>query len=238
MFTSAQHSRLSPVVAAAWFAHCKRLGLEPRRKAPNGYRAWYEDILEDATDKRSTSDLTGARSFGKVMLAFAQVAGNVQLVRDLAADEEHRYRWVLRMIAVDLSYLRGDEIGWEYIRSIYGQSKLPPGDFDDCPAELLDRVIPMLDTQIRRECERLGIRKCELPRRAKDNPGRHGQHRDAMEKKLAALAQSRGMSPESLRSWHNQLISGAWTDINSARHNATITNIVLTADSSTSDCPF
>ena len=87
MFTHAQLSRLSPVVQDAWERHCDQNDLNPHRKASNGYRAWYEEILDAATGKTSTKDLAGAKDFGVVLLAFAQAAGDDQLVRDLAEDE-------------------------------------------------------------------------------------------------------------------------------------------------------
>ena len=210
MFTHAQLSRLSPVVQDAWERHCDQNDLNPHRKASNGYRAWYEGILEDATGKTSTKALAGAKDFGKVLLAFAQAAGDERLVRDLAADEEHRNRWVLRMLVVDLSFLRGEEISWEYVRAMYGQSKLPPGDFDDCPADMLLVVIQMLDTQVRRECGRMEIRPCELPRRAAANKGFDGSdHRAAARAHSARLAGLRGFSPDAYAAWHGGLIKSA-----------------------------
>jgi|GEM_PF-3225942 hypothetical protein len=213
MFTPAQLARLSPVVADAWERHCDQNDLDPHRKASNGYRAWYEGILEAATGKTTTKDLAGARDFGEVLLAFAQAAGDERLIRDLAEDEEHRHRWVLRMLAVDLSYLRGEVVGWEYVRALYGQSKLPPGEFEDCPADLLKKVIQMLDTQVRRECARAEIRPCEIPRRAKANPGHLGEHIEGMHLHLRILAYKRGLTAENLLAWHDALVKAAEAEL-------------------------
>lgn len=241
MFTTAQLSRLSPVVQDAWERHCDQNDLNPHRKESNGHRAWYEGILKRATGKTTTKELAGARDFGKVLLAFAEEAGDDRLVRDLAADEENRNRWVLRMLSVDLSFLRGEEVSWEYVRAIYGQSKLPPGDFDDCPAKMLLTVVQMLDTQIRRECGRIDIRPCEIPRRAKDNPGRFGEHLNAARAHIVRLACIRGLTPDALNAWHNGLLAAAeahlWEIRNRAAAGQPASNST-TADSTQSDCPF
>lgn len=240
MFTPAQLSRLSPVVQDAWERHCDQNDLDPHRKASNGYRAWYEGILEDATGKTSTKALAGAKDFGKVLLAFAQAAGDERLVRDLAEDEEHRHRWVLRMLAVDLSFLRDEAVGWEYVRSIYGQSKLPPGEFEDCPADILDKVIGMLDTQIRRECDRLDIRKCHLPRRAQAVPGRYGENLAGMRTQLRRIATMRGLTPEALLAWCNDLAASAGRELHARRIAAAgqPASTSTTSDSAQNDCPF
>lgn len=242
MFTTAQLSRLSPVVADAWERHCDQNDLDPHRKASNGYRAWYEGILEEATGKTSTKELAGARDFGKVLLAFAQEAGDERLIRDLAVDEENRNRWVLRMLAVDLSFLRGEVVGWEYIRDIFGQSKLPPGDFDDCPAEKLLAVVQMLDTQVRRECRRLEIRPCELPRRAAGNTSHDGpEHRAAAHDHTQRLAALFGLAPAAMASWHDELLKQAkadlWARRNAAAASPTATQQSWTFDDSTNDPP-
>lgn len=242
MFTTAQLSRLSPVVSDAWERHCDQNDLDPHRKASNGYRAWYEGILEEATGKTSTKELAGARDFGKVLLAFAQEAGDERLIRDLAVDEENRNRWVLRMLAVDLSFLRGEVVGWEYIRAIFGQSRLPPGDFDDCPAEKLLAVVQMMDTQVRRECRRLEIRPCELPRRAAANKSHDGhEHRAAAHVHTRRLAALFGLAPDALASWHADLLKQAQADLwarrNAAAASPTATQQSWTFDDSTDDPP-
>ena len=246
MFTHAQLSRLSPVVQEAWERHCDQNDFDPHRKASNGYRAWYEGILEDATGKTSTKVLAGAKDFGKVLLAFAQAAGDERLIRDLAEDEEHRHRWVLRMLCCDLSYLRGDVVGWEYVRSIYGQSKLPPGDFEDCPADLLIRVIAMLDTQIRRECRRRDLAPIQIPRRAKAaatnaaHAGKRAEILDAMRDGLDKIAREQGLHPDGLLSWYEALLKYAAIELAQRRSAAAgiPASTSTTSDSALNDCPF
>lgn len=249
MFTHAQLSRLSPVVQDAWERHCDQNDLDPRRKASNGYRAWYESVLKDATGKTTTKDLAGAKDFGIVLLSFAQAAGDDRLIRDLSEDEEHRHRWVLRMLCCDLSYLRcdgGDVVGWEYVRSIYGQSKLPPGDFEDCPADLLIRVIAMLDTQIRRECRRCDLAPIQIPRRAKAaaanaaHAGKRAEILDAMRDGLDKIARGQGLHPDGLLSWYEALLKYASIELAQRRSAAAgiPASTSTTSDSAQNDCPF
>ena len=245
MFTTAQLSKLSPVIATAWERHCDQNDLDPHRKASNNYRGWYEAILTDAVGATSTKELSGAKDFGKVLLAFAVEAGDEAAILDLAEDEEHRHRWVLRMLACDLSLLRLNVVGWEYIRGIYGQSKLPPGDFSDCPAEMLAKVIQMLDTQIRRECKRRGIAPIQIPRRA-ENACRGARESKKVEimsacgEAVAALADARGTSPDELLLWYNGLCREAQIDLAKQRHADSFQEVECssTNDSSSSECPF
>ena len=245
MFSTEQLSKLSPVIATAWKRHCDQNDLDPHRKASNNYRGWYEAILTDSVGATSTKELSGAKDFGKVLLAFAVEAGDESLIRDLAEDEEHRHRWVLRMLACDLSFLRVEVVGWEYVRSIYGQSKLPPGDFDDCPAEMLQRVIQMLDTQIRRECKRLGIAPIQIPRRA-ENACRGKRDSKKVEimlacgEAVAVLASARGCTSDGLLFWANELYKDAGIELARQRRADSFqeTACSTTTDSANGDCPF
>ena len=245
MFSTEQLSKLSPVIATAWKRHCDQNDLDPHRKASNNYRGWYEAILTDSVGATSTKELSGAKDFGKVLLAFAVEAGDESLIRDLAEDEEHRHRWVLRMLACDLSFLRVEVVGWEYVRSIYGQSKLPPGDFDDCPAEMLQRVIQMLDTQIRRECKRIGIAPIQIPRRA-ENACRGARESKKVEIMLACgeavstIAAASGTTPDEILLWYNGLCREAKIELAKQRHANSFQAIECssTNDSSTGECPF
>lgn len=221
MLTPAQFSKLTPVVAAAWAHHCARSGIDPHKKKANGYRDWYEDVIVRAIGKNSTAEIRNPAEFGKVLLAFAEIADDESLIRDLAADEENRNRWVLRMMAVDLSFLRCEEVSWEYVRSIFGQAKLPPGEFDDCPAPSLLKVIAILDVQIQRECRRYGISKHHLPRRASANLARMPHAGDALQQKMLAVlnlvAAANGYAVPDLVKWHDQMVRAAGAELRAIR---------------------
>lgn len=222
MLTPGQFSKLTPIVAAAWAHHCARRGLDLHKKKANGYRDWYEDVLVKSVGFNTTAQIRTPADFGRALLGFAEIAGDESLVRDLAADEENRNRWVLRMMAVDLSFLRCEEVTWDYVRGIYGQAKLPGGDFDDCPAPALLKVIAMLDVAIQRECHRYGISKHHLPRRASAALARMPHHAGAalQQKMLAVLdlvAAANGYHVPDLVKWHDGMVHAAGTELRAIR---------------------
>lgn len=240
MLSPGQFAKLNPVVASAWAHHCAQRGFDPQKKKANGYRDWYEDVLVKSVGVNSTASIRTASEFGKALLAFAEIAQDERLARDLAQDEENRNRWVLRMLVVDLSFLRCDEITWEYVRGIYGQSKLPPGDFDDCPAALLLKVIAMLDVQIQRECKHYGISKHHLPRRASK------RQQPQMLDVLNTVASANGYTVPDLVAWHDKMARDADAEMkrlrNIAAHPQTPdpAHASTTTDTTTTqgDCPF
>lgn len=222
MLTPAQFSKLTPVVAAAWAHHCAQRGIDQHKKKANGYRDWYEDAIVHAIGKNSTAEIRNPAEFGKVLLAFAEIADDEVIIRDLAADEENRNRWVLRMMAVDLSFLRCEVFTWQNVREIYGQSKLPPGEFDDCPAAHLLKIIAMLDIAIQRECRRYGISKHHLPRRASAKLAHMPHHAGAalQQKMLAVLhtvASANGFPVPELVRWHDSMVRAADAELKAIR---------------------
>lgn len=251
MLTPAQFSKLTPVVNAAWAHHCAKREIDAHKKKANGYRDWYEDVLVRAIGKNSTAEIHNAAEFGQVLLAFAEIGDNEVLIRDLAVDEENRHRWVLRMMAVDLSFLRCEVVTWEYVRGIYGQSKLPPGEFDDCPAAILHKVIAMLDVQIQRECHRYGFSKHHLPRRASQTIARSPHSASAaLSQKMVAVIQTvasaNGFQVPELVRWHDSLLRQAEGELKAMRraHDAPLEHDPAHASSTASttaahgDIPF
>ena len=251
MLSPAQFSKIVPVMAAAWSHHCAQRGLDQHKKKANNYRYWYEDVLVHAIGKNSTADIRNPAEFGKALLAFAEIADDEVLIRDLAADEENRYRWTLRMMAVDLSFLRCEIVTWDYVRSIYGQSNLPPGEFDDCPAAILQKVIAMLDVQIQRECKRYGFSKHHLPRRASATISRTPHHASAaLQQKMVAVistvASANGFPVPELVRWHDSLVRKAEGELKAMRrvqdrpleHDPAHASITTSTTVAQGDCPF
>ena len=251
MLTPAQFSKLTPVVASAWAHHCAQIGADPHKKKANNYRDWYEKIIVRAIGKNSTGEIRKPSEFGEVLLAFAEIAADEVLIRDLAADEENRHRWVLRMMAVDLSFLRCEVVTWDYVRSIYGQSKLPPGEFDDCPAALLKKIIAMLDVQIQRECSRYGVSKHHLPRRAAATIAHSPHHASsALQQKMLSVlntvASANGYSVPDLVAWHDKQVAAAEAELKAMRrvqdrpleHDQTHTSTTLSTTATQGDIPF
>jgi hypothetical protein len=76
-------------------------------------------------------------------------------------------RWQIERFLLDLDYLdKRFTHTWDYVRGIYKQSDMLPADIEDCPAQILWRVLQMLDTHIRRICKDFDVRPMELPTRA------------------------------------------------------------------------
>lgn len=249
MLTPAQFSKLTPVINAAWAHHCAQRGLDPHKKKANNYRDWYEDILVKSIGFSSTADIRKPAQFGEALLAFAEIADDETLIRDLAADEENRHRWTLRMMTVDLSFLRCENVTWDYVRAIYGQSKLPPGNFDDCPAELLRKIIAILDIQIQRECRRYGISKHHLPRRASATIAHSPHHASvALQQKMLAVlntvATANGYAVPALVTWHDKMLRDAEAELRAIRRvesrplEPDPSRSSTTTDTTQTDCPF
>jgi hypothetical protein len=166
-FTRAQQGKYRPVVDAAWRRECELEGFAPNdRKARD---RWYRRQLLAAADVYSTKQCNAVKDFDKVMLHFAIRAEDEYWMKRLAQADERRVRHHLRRYMRDLEYLEKRSVDWAYVKSIYGQSKLPPGDMKDCPAECLLKVLQMLDTHVRRVAKNEGIRPMDLPSRT-DKP--------------------------------------------------------------------
>ena len=251
MLSPAQFSKLTPVIAAAWAHHCAQRGLDQHKKKANAYREWYEDILVKSVGFNSTAEIRSPADFGKALLAFAEIADDEHLIRDLAADEENRNRWVLRMMAVDLSFLCCEEVTWDYVRGIYGQSKLPPGEFDDCPAAFLLKIIAMLDIAIQRECRRYKISKHHLPRRASAAMSHMPAIASAalqskMLSTINVIAAANGYPVPDLVSWHDKMLAAASKEMKAIRnvqdrpleHDPAHASITTSTTDAQGDCPF
>lgn len=163
-FTRAQQGKYRPVVKAAWVRECGLTGLAPNDKA--AYNRWYRRELLAAADVYSTKQCNAVKDFDKVMLHFAILAEDEFWMRRLAQADERRVRHHLRRYMRDLEYLEKRRVDWAYVKSIYGQSQLPPGDMKDCPAEYLLKVLQMLDTHVRRVARDMEIRPMDLPSRS------------------------------------------------------------------------
>jgi len=101
--------------------------------------------------------------YDTLMLHFATIAMDAGAITYFTAAAERRLQWVLNGLAIDLQYLTRTGVGEEYIRGIYKRAGMMPEDFGDAPARQLWLVLQMLDTHIRRLCDRDGIPLRTLP---------------------------------------------------------------------------
>jgi hypothetical protein len=137
-----------------------RLAGAPVRARRAGGGEW---VMGSATD-----------GFDTAMSVLAIEAGNLYWITRTSASSERRLRFQLERFLEDLSWLEGEPVGWKYVRGIYHQVNSRdnlPDSMQDCPAQQLFSVLQMLDTQIRRLCDRWSVRPCFCPTRPPDDPG-------------------------------------------------------------------
>lgn len=127
------------------------------------FDAWRKQVMVDAGYPSSTSEVDHVFGYEDLMLRFAVLAYDDAAIGYFTACSERRLRWVLNGLATDLQFLQASGVGPEYIAGIYGQAGLMPEDFDDAPVQRLWCCLQILDTRIRRLCERDGIALRLLP---------------------------------------------------------------------------
>lgn len=163
-WSQAQIARFHDLSKAAWLAS-KTDGVT------NPYIEWIEAILKKHHIEEQTAPIgwhmpNKKISFDKIMAGLAMTANDQYWIMRTSEQGEIRLRFQLRRYLVDLDYLTKTTHTWEYVRGIYKQSRTLPKRVEDCPAEILWKVLAMLDTHIRRLCKDLDIRPMELPTRA------------------------------------------------------------------------
>jgi len=106
------------------------------------------------------------KSFDNIMADLAITAGDDYWIKRTASQSEIRLRYQLNRYLVDLNHIDPtNTYTWAYVRGMYKQSASLPIDINDCPAQTLWKLVAMLDTHIRRLCDKQGIRPKELPTR-------------------------------------------------------------------------
>jgi len=163
-FSRGQQKHYRPAVKRAWLENCRITGDAPNNKAAQ--KKWYQESLMEIIGTPTTAGCDQKNDFDDVMLHFAIIAGDEYWIGRIASSKERRIFWYLDRFRHDLEYLEKVKVDWEYIRGIYTQSGTLPERMSNCPAKLLQKVLAMLDTHIRRLCKDYGIRPCELPSRA------------------------------------------------------------------------
>lgn len=124
---------------------------------------WRKEQMRAAGWPDSTSQVSHVWGYEALMLHFAMLAYDVSAVGYFTACSERRLRWVLDGLATDLQYLQKSGVDESYIEGIYRQAGLLPSEFQDAPAVRLWLCLQILDTRIRRLCERDGIALLLLP---------------------------------------------------------------------------
>ena len=163
-------------LALARKAHAREVARRSTNKSLDAWSTSEIDTCLPHSDREERTTLALMRNKDKqlayeaVMLQFAVIANDTFWIKRLAGADETRLRWQMKRYLVDLSWLYGKEMSWDYVRGIWKQSTLLPKDLEDAPLEQLRQCLAMLDTHIRRVCEKRGLRPMELPTRAPETP--------------------------------------------------------------------
>lgn len=124
---------------------------------------WRRKINVDATGKYSTKEMNATGDFDAVMLELAILAEDDYWIGRLSSAAERRIKWIIsRQFIPDLEYLEKHPIDWKYCKGICYQMGIPD-QIDDCPAQLLIKVLQAMDTHIRRLAGKAGIELIALP---------------------------------------------------------------------------
>jgi len=151
--TSAQRPKFFKLARAAY-----------DRESPSmTFEEWRKHQMVVAGYPASTSLVDKVWGFEALMLHFATLAFDVAAVEYFTSCAERRLRWVLAGLATDLQFIQKTGVGEDYIAGIYRHAGLLPTEFSDAPATRLWCCLQILDTRIRRLCERDGIALRLLP---------------------------------------------------------------------------
>lgn len=168
MLSHLQRRKLMEMAHAAYSADRAAAG-----KTFDDYR---HEQLKAAGVPASTKDMNRTGHFDKAMLHLAIIAGHDQAALRYAVAMEKRYRYVIGDLLAQLGQLEGTTYTFAYARGICGHMKLPL-TLEECPFEMLGKIIQALDTQRRRI---LAARGDLMPQRGNAGLGSrrrdHGQH--------------------------------------------------------------
>ena len=153
-----QNARFADLAESAW----KKISLDGQK---GSFDRWLDRVLESCGLLQRAS-LDRKESFDQVMASLAVIAADEYWLLRTAEAGEIRMRWQIRRYLGDMEHLTKTPHTWDYVRGIWHQSAQFPLDMDDAPAEMLRKVLAILDTHVRRLCKDYGIRPSELPSRS------------------------------------------------------------------------
>lgn len=156
--SSGQRARYFQLVQSAYEKESERLCDDI---AP--LNTWRRQVNLSATDFYSIKEMNQTTDFDKVMLELAIIAEDCYWISRLSSAAERRITWVIKeQFIPDLEFLEKQPISWDYIKGICNRANIP-NRLEDCPAELLIKVLQMVDTHIRRLAKRADIDLVALP---------------------------------------------------------------------------
>jgi len=137
---------------------------ERMRGVATAFDEWWPDQFEKSCDITPPAGPSNTNGFDMVMAWFAAIANDDYWMRRTSQGPEGRMRFQIRRFMQDLAFLEQRPVDWNYVLAIWHQTQMLP-DLEDATADQLAKVLAMLDTHIRRLCERRGIRPVNLPTR-------------------------------------------------------------------------
>jgi len=153
MLTNAQRVKFFKLARAAY----------SRESPPVPFDEWRKAEMRAAGLPESVAKVDRVMGYDGLMLHFATIAMDAGAIGYFTSAAERRLRWVLGGLASDLQWLQKTGVDEAYIKGIYRQAGMQPEDFGDAPAQRLWCVLQVMDTRIRRLCERDGIPLNALP---------------------------------------------------------------------------
>lgn len=153
MITPAQRSKFFPLMHAAWSLHLDQTGQPDNHEQRE---AWYREEVAAACASaglgegiRSIKDVDPVAGYDAVMLHFAILAEDHRAAAYFAVAVERRYRKIIKDLLKEIGELEYRHIDWAYARTICTHMNLPLA-IEDCPAQMLQKILQALDTHRRR----------------------------------------------------------------------------------------
>jgi len=161
MLSKGQRYKYFALFSKAWLAHCE---LSDERPNDNAAKTQFRhEVNLQSTGCESIKSMNQTADFDAVMLELAITAEDIYWINRLSSSAERRIKWVMeKQFLPDLEFLKKEPLTYSYIESIAKQAKYPV-DINDCPAEMLVRVLQMVDTHIRRLAKEQSVELIDLP---------------------------------------------------------------------------
>lgn len=161
MLSEGQRYKYFDLFNRAWVTHCEQTGKSPNSKAAQ--TDFRRHINLEATQCYSIKEMNQTTDFDAVMLELAIITFDKYWINRLSSAAERRICWILKeQFIPDLEFLTKQAITWDYIKGICTQAGIP-SDMNDCPADLLKKILQMVDTHIRRLAKKADTALIDLP---------------------------------------------------------------------------
>jgi len=153
MLSDSQRNKFFPLMLAAWQEHREVNNLADNYEQRD---AWYRDEMAKVCRENNLGEnidsikkLDRLAGYDHVMLNFAMIACDDRAISYFSQAVERRYRHVVKEFLSELSGLEQRDCGWDYARQIASHMNLPLR-LEECPHEMLQKVIQAVDTHRRR----------------------------------------------------------------------------------------